>query len=126
MATNPRFDRCFNPFNLTNHLKTKNLRKANAFIQEQLNMYGTYFLCIDCKKKVYSDAKQVELNVDQNSNTNTEENVDNDNNDGEDILNDQSCSFSLGNASQRTDLLQSFGNENDYLLADVLSFHLFL
>lgn len=147
MEKNPRFDRCFNPFNLKNHSKTKSLQKANAFIQEKLDICGTYFLCIDCKKRAYSDAKQLETTDDKNSDTedddqnidnvdiahdniniedDVEADVDNHNVDRKDSKSDEPYNFSLENASQGTDLLESLGNENenDHLPINVLSSYL--
>ncbi|CAG5078563.1 Protein of unknown function [Cotesia congregata] len=120
MATTPRFDRCFNPYNLANHLKTRNLRKANDFIKKELNMYGDYVLCIDCKMKVYASAKHSKSVGDNVDNVDNNQNVDDDiacevnvrsddeNSERQGDSCEGSCNLSLGHASQATALLKSF------------------
>lgn len=106
--TTPRFDRCSNPYNLANHSKTRNLKKANDFIKKELNMYGDYLLCIDCKLKVYRSAKHSK-SVGDNA-----DNVDNDQIVDDDIACEDNVSSDNENSDRQGDSCEGSSNLSFY------------
>lgn len=59
MATEVYQDRCFNPFGILNHLKTKSLRRISSTSQQKWNLKSTLKVCSSCRKKLLHTAPTV-------------------------------------------------------------------